>query len=159
MDSLRRAVRSWAATGWRDRVEVVRIVLLAALVEIGVRSFRLPVLARLLRIDLELTSTDSGRLMTARPPDWAVKRIRLTAGVLRYSGQTCLRNSLVLACRLRDLSPVVRIGLKKHDGRVLAHAWLEIGGFYFDPLASEYAPIHAAHPAVRPLNPGNPSPP
>lgn len=141
-----RPLRAVKDLGWRDRFEVARIVCLAAAVEAGLRVLPLPRLARLLRVELDLQSTELGVPMTVRPPGWAVQRIMLTRAVLKYSGQTCLRNSLVVACRLRPLSPRVRIGVSKTGDRLAAHAWLEVNGEYFDPGAGNYRPVHFVGP-------------
>lgn len=146
MRPLAQALRSWRRSGWSDRAEVLRILALAAVVEIGLRTMSLPTLARLLRVRVDLHSPQRGNAMTVRPAEWAVRRIALTRSVLRYSRQTCLRNCLVLSCRLRSLQPVLRIGVRRQSGQLTAHAWLEIDDEYFDPEAQAYEPIHTASP-------------
>lgn len=46
---------------------------------------------------------------------------------------TCLRRAIVGGYFLRDHDPVIRIGVDKTDGRVSAHAWVEINGIGLDP--------------------------
>src|SRR5437588_4111172 len=70
-----RPLRAVKDLDWRDRLEVARILYLAAAVEAGLRLLPLPRLARLLRVELELHSTELGVPMTVRPPEWAVRRI------------------------------------------------------------------------------------
>lgn len=142
MLSFRRALRATKALGWADRLEVLRILGLALVVELGLRTLPLPRLAGLLRVDLDLRSEARGHPMEVPPPAWAVRRIHLTRAVLRYSRQTCLRNSLIVATRLRSLSPKLRIGVKKTEGALTAHAWLEMDGFFFDAGALEFEPVH-----------------
>jgi hypothetical protein len=144
MNSPKRALKGMRALGWRDRFEVLHIVFLAVVIEAGLHALSVRTLARLLRVDLDLDSQDVGVPMKRRPPEWAVRRIVLTRAVLRYSGQTCLRNSFVVANRLRVLSPRLRIGVNKDGTGLRAHAWLEIEGEYFDPGATEYKPLHSA---------------
>ena len=138
---LGRWLRNYSELDWRDRVEVVRILVLAAVVEVLLRSLPLPRLAKLLRVELDLMSPDRGRPIESAPPEWVLRRIQLTVMVLRHTRQTCLRNSLVLARRLRQLSPTIRIGVRKVDGRLTAHAWLELDGQFYDAGALAFEPV------------------
>ena len=61
---------------------------------------------------------------------WPVARERL-----------CLRRSLVLGWRLREVGPTLQLGVQHREGGVLAHAWLEVGGIRFDMSDQEYAPL------------------
>lgn len=146
---LRHWVRNFFALGWGDRVEIVRILCLAVIVEVSLRCIPLPRLAGLLRVRLDLTSPERGRPIDEAPPEWVSRRIQLTRMVLRHTRQTCLRNSLVLATRLRPLAPTIRIGVRKADGRLTAHAWLEISGQFYDAGALEFEPVFAPVPAAK----------
>ena len=54
---------------------------------------------------------------------------------------TCLRRSLVLTSRLSELSPCLRVGVRRDSGRMTAHAWVEIDGVSWDPEARRYEPL------------------
>lgn len=64
--------------------------------------------------------------------DVACKTSRMVRAALRYSPLhfTCLEESLALWYLLRrqGLSPQLRIGVRKIDGRFEAHAWVECAG-------------------------------
>ncbi|MPZ79822.1 MAG: lasso peptide biosynthesis B2 protein [Actinophytocola sp.] len=57
------------------------------------------------------------------------------------AGNTCLRRCLLIGHRLRDLSPVLRIGVRRDDAGFLAHSWLEIDGRTLDPSAADFATL------------------
>jgi len=130
--NLTRAVplREWPA--------VLASLMVASVVEIGLRTLRLPRLARSLGVPLSLG--ESGPM----PPGGYLKlsprsllRMRASARVMRHwpFGDTCLRNALVTGQRLRRLDPILRVGVAKDHGVVRAHAWLEISGVSLDPGA------------------------
>ena len=52
---------------------------------------------------------------------------RLALGTRAERG-TCLRRALVCGALLRKHSPVLRLGCTRVEGRVHAHAWLELAG-------------------------------
>ena len=137
-------VRALRDLSWRDRAEVVVIVAVAAVVEVGIRFMRLPRLAKMLGAELD-TSPARGQRMTKPPPAWAVKRLELCRGVLRRwpGGNTCLRRSLVMGNRVRPLHPMLRVGVAKKSGELAAHAWLEFDGWYFDPEAPAYQVVES----------------
>lgn len=67
-------------------------------------------------------------------PVWAKEDARLVErlGRMLLPGNPCLRTSLVIAQRLREFDPAVRIGVAGIDGRFSsAHAWVEVGGLTF----------------------------
>ena len=106
-----------------------RVLAVAALTELGLRTLPLGLLCRGygIRIGRErghsparsLQLTDA-ELVTVR----AVERVyRLTA---RGGQGTCLRRALVCGALLRERAPVLRLGCTRVDGRVHAHAWIEL---------------------------------
>jgi Transglutaminase-like superfamily len=112
-------------------------------VEIGLRTMKLPTLARLagtpLRADDGVPAREVDRL--ALPPRLVV-RLRAVRRVMRHwpFGQTCLRLALVSGQRIHAVRPVLRIGVAKDARGVRAHAWLEVDGVSLDPEARfEYA--------------------
>ncbi|GAA0336006.1 hypothetical protein GCM10009529_13200 [Micropruina glycogenica] len=46
---------------------------------------------------------------------------------------TCLRRAVVGGYFLRHHEPLLRIGVTKIDGKVAAHAWVEVGAVGLDP--------------------------
>lgn len=116
------------------RAHVVALVM-ACVVEIGLRLSSLPVLSARLGVPLDL---DAGRSATQPPEATAANltrrqrlRIRAIDRVLQRwpFGDTCLRRALINGYTLRSRSPVLRIGAARNDdGDVLAHAWIEFDG-------------------------------
>lgn len=119
------------------------VVAVTAAVEIGMRTLRLPRLARLLGVRLE---THGQPVEDAAPPDPTVVRRVRRAGraidrVLRRwpFGDTCLRRALILGFLIRRLGPTLLIGVRRNEeGEIAAHAWLVVGGTTLDPLAAQY---------------------
>lgn len=126
-------VREWPSVG----VAVV----VAAATEAGLRVMRLPRLAALLGAPLGLDQEaplmppDGG---TARLSVAERRRLRAAWRVLRHwpFGDTCLRRALVSGHVLRRRKPVLRVGVAKIEGRIQAHAWLEIDGVSLDPVGA-----------------------
>ncbi len=121
----------------------VRVIPVMIVVEIGLRTMRLPRLARLLRLRL---GVDGPPAHDGDAPDPAVMlRIRRYARaidrVLRRwpFGDTCLRRALILGFIIRDLDPTLLIGVRRDDaGEIAAHAWLMVAGTTLDPMAAQY---------------------
>jgi len=69
---------------------------------------------------------------------------------------TCLRQSLALSwlLRRRGLPAEVRVGVGKNDGRVLAHAWVELEG----KVINDHPAIAAEYAAYRELDRSLPRP-
>lgn len=112
----------------------------AVVVEIGLRTMTLPRLASMLGAPLRVD--DENAMMSAaariRLSPLARRRLRATRRVMRHwpLGDTCLRRALVSGQRIRRLRPVLRVGVAKVDGRIQAHAWLEIDGVALDPVGA-----------------------
>ena len=63
--------------------------------------------------------------------DYRARRTaRLVAVAARYTGGTCLARSIVLACLLerQEVSAQLRIGVRKGENGLEAHAWVEAAG-------------------------------
>ncbi|MGH1561887.1 lasso peptide biosynthesis B2 protein [Mumia sp. DW29H23] len=122
----------------RDVLALVRLTLLAAYVETGLRWWRLPRLASSLGL-----SVDQHGVASSDPFDASVleprerRNLDLAARVLRRGPfhDTCLRQSLVFGHELRRHDPRVVLGVRKVDGEIRAHAWLEIGARSLEPEA------------------------
>lgn len=125
-------VREWPA--------VLAAAGVAVVVEVGLRTVTLPRLARLLGTPLRLDDGVEVMPATAVVPLSPAARRRLRAGrrVLRHwpFGDTCLRRALVGGHALRRRHPALRVGVAKIDGRIQAHAWLEIDGVSLDPAGA-----------------------
>jgi hypothetical protein len=129
--------------------EVLRALALAAAVEWRVR--RTPV--RSLSADLGVPLADDGR-PKAEPsgvlPAWVELRLRavdLVFTVWRFGpAGDCLRRSLVTGHLLRELDPVLRIGVRRDGDRLRAHAWIEARGVAIDSDPSGFVPLEARRP-------------
>jgi Transglutaminase-like superfamily len=137
----------------RELPAIVAAVSVAAAVEVGLRTLKLPMLARLagtpLRDDDGVVPREADRL--GLPPR-LVLRMRAVRRVMRHwpFGKTCLRLALVSGQRIRSVRPVLRVGVMKDADGVRAHAWLEVDGVSLDPEARfEYAVVQAAVRAGR----------
>ena len=129
-------------------------LVVAVVVEVGLRTTTLPRLARALGTPLAVDGFDA----YAEPPDalplapWATLRMNATRRVLRHwpFGDTCLRQALVCGRLLRRLHPVLQLGVAKVDGEVRAHAWLVVGGTVVDPrrAVAPYQPLAAVRTRV-----------
>lgn len=128
-------VRGVVAAGPRRWPSIARVTVLAAVLEIAIRTVRLPMLARWVGVDLVLDgSVGTPRLpspLSAEEEDLVDLAYRVLAH--RPFDGTCLRRALLAGRLLRHRSPVLRLGVAKSDGAVLAHAWLEIDGVSLEP--------------------------
>jgi hypothetical protein len=130
----------------RLAAEVLRVTVVAALVEIGLRVSRLPRIARWCGVDLDLTSAPPQTLAPLQLPARTRRQVQAVDLVMRRwpLGDTCLRRCLVLGQRMRELDPVLRIGVADGPDGVRAHSWLEICGHSLDDGIDEFAAFGAA---------------
>lgn len=125
-------------------------LVVAVVVELGLRTTTLPRLAKLLGTPLALEGTPIARqgAPSTSLPSAATRQIRATRRVLRHwpFGDTCLRQALISGQRLRRLSPSLHVGVARIEGEIRAHAWLVIDGAIVDPrrAASSYQDLQ--HP-------------
>lgn len=120
----------------------LRVLALAGLVEVGLRTMQLPRLAGLLGVSLAGETNPGGghdRAMSGGR-QCAVALHSVDRVFRRWPfGDTCLRRALVLGAMLRRRRPVLVIGVKRDEtGATLAHAWLEIDGLSLDPSSVGY---------------------
>ncbi|NLE99105.1 MAG: lasso peptide biosynthesis B2 protein, partial [Propionibacterium sp.] len=112
-------------------------LVVACVVEVGLRATKLQRLARFLGTPLALGDTSPGSTAARRAalPASATRQVSATRRVLRHwpFGDTCLRQALISGQRLRRLGPELHVGVAKIDGEIRAHAWLEIDGAILDP--------------------------
>ncbi len=124
-------------------------LVLAAVVEVGLRTTTLPKLAKALRTPLAVNGFDAiaEQADAVLLPRWAVQRMHAVRRVLRHwpFGDTCLRQALVCGWMVRRLHPALQLGVAKVEGEVRAHAWLVVNGTVVDPrrAVSSYQPLAA----------------
>lgn len=109
-------------------------------VELGLRTVRLPRLARWMGVPL---ADAAGTSSEARPGPPAAPLV-LSAREQRRVGDlrrllavpgvdgTCLRQGLLVGRALRRHDPRLVLGVAKKDGVVTAHAWIELEGWVVD---------------------------
>lgn len=125
-------------------------LVVAVVVEVGLRTTTLPRLARALGTPLAVDGCDAyAGSAEARPlPDWALRRVHASRRILRHwpFGDSCLRQALVCGRLVRRLQPALQLGVAKVDGEVRAHAWLIVRGTVVDPrrAVSSYQPLGLA---------------
>lgn len=78
--------------------------------------------------ELSCSARELEKLDTA----WRVLRVR-------PFNATCLRRALVGGYFLRHRHPALRVGVRKENGAVSAHAWIEVDGIGLDPDGGAYA--------------------
>jgi hypothetical protein len=132
----------------RELPAIVAAAAVACAVEIGIRTMKLPTVARLAGTPLRTDDGDPPREVDRLGlPPRLVLRMRAVRRVMRHwpFGETCLRLALVSGQRIRAVRPVLRIGVAKDADGVRAHAWLEVDGVSLDPEGSfEYAILQSA---------------
>lgn len=140
-----RHVRRGTAEDW---VEVLRVVALALVAEVVVRRLPLSRAASIfgVRLGQDTTPCASGSPLRR----WAVRKAETVHVVMAvWPGDgNCLRESLVLAHRVRSLRPELILGVRRHADVVQAHAWVVIAGVPFG--AEDYAPLRSRGNSVSP---------
>ena len=143
--SLRRSVRTARALAYRGR-EVATVVVLAARGERDVRRLGLRELAA--RYGLRLAAQAPVEPPQTLLPRWAGERVRTVWRVMGFwpsaRERLCLRRSLVLGARLRELEPALVVGVRPGGERLEAHAWVVAGGHSLDSEARLYSPLEAS---------------
>lgn len=115
-----------------------------SVVELAVRFVPLPRISAFMGVPLR--STDDSSAVTRRPltlTRWQSGQLRALRPVARrwpFADGPCLRQSLVAGHILRRLDPVLRLGIATDDTKLLAHAWVEVGGILLGE-SSDYAPL------------------
>jgi hypothetical protein len=128
--------------------QVAIIIIVAVIVEVGLRYSTLPRLTWLLGVRLAQNPETQEEPDPAPPPDlpvsWIHRRAVAVNRVFRHwpFDNTCLRRALVLGQRIRRLDPALVIGVRLDDtGTLAAHAWIAVAGVALDSLATQYAPL------------------
>jgi hypothetical protein len=129
----------------REMPAILAAAMVAVAVEVGLRTLKLPTLARLMSTPLADDGGAPTRVVDRFPMrPRLVLRLRAVRRVMRHwpFGDTCLRLALVSGQRLRELHPLLRVGVAKDEDGVRAHAWLEVDGVSLDPKApNDYAVV------------------
>ena len=127
----------------RFLAEVALAFLWLARIELLLRRRDLPAVCRRLGIAVDLESAAPPASEPAILPGRARTALRAcTAATRRWpAGDTCLRHCLVVGHRLRRLSPVLRIGVRRDERGFLAHSWLEVDGRTLDPTSVGFATL------------------
>lgn len=131
---------------WRTQVRALHVVALAVVVEVGLRLLSLPRLARALGVRLETDAAPSDpREEVPAPPtvDACHRELDVVVRVMRHwpSERICLRRALVLGRLLRERRPLLRLGVARDDGGLVAHAWIEVDGIRLDPGEDRFVPL------------------
>ncbi|GAA5114944.1 lasso peptide biosynthesis B2 protein [Haloechinothrix salitolerans] len=127
----------------RFAVESVRAVLTLLVIEVLLRSGGVDTACVRLGVRSDLTSARQPRAGDVVLPRRTRTPVRACCAVASVwpGGDTCLRRCLLLGHRLRELDPVLRIGVRRAAATFGAHAWLEIDGVPLDPAALHYAAL------------------
>lgn len=131
---------------WRTQLQALRVVVVALVVEIGLRAVSLPRLARVLGVGLETASAPaapSGELPESLATEARRRELEAVGRVMRHwpAERICLRRALVLGRLLRDLQPQLRVGVAREDGVLVAHAWIEVAGVRLDQGEDRFVPL------------------
>lgn len=144
-------LRAWAGWSVGEKAELLELVLLAAVAEVAVRVVKLGVITRRLGIRLDGETSprhSSHERLGGRLSDEVVDR-RAAAVDRLYRvwprRDACLRRGLVLGWRIRKAQPTLRIGVKRENGTIRAHAWIEVDGRVIGDDTGDYAPLHRSN--------------
>lgn len=114
----------------------------AGVIEAGLRTTTLPRLARVVgvRVQVDGAHARPGSAADVKLSAAERRRLDLAGRVLRRGPfeDSCLRRAMLSARVLRHRAHAVRIGVRKVDGAVKAHAWLELDGISLDPDAVDF---------------------
>ena len=114
-----------------ERRATVRLIALGALVEVLLRTWPLPRVARLLGV--RFTEADAhahavAPLVLTERDRCHLRCVRRIARHWRFSEGACLRASLLAGHVLRRHHPRLVIGVSRDQGAFAAHAWLDVQG-------------------------------
>lgn len=121
----------------------VRVCLLLARVELGLRTATLPDLTERLRIGF---GNDKAAGPAPAITDWRevttlLRRVHKVTSLWPF-GDTCLRRCLVAGALLADAHPLLVVGINRGaTGEINAHAWLVIDGHSVDPMSDAFVPL------------------
>jgi len=125
-------VGKWLRLPLSQKLTVLHVLLVALVVEGAIRLAPVAKLARWLGVPFR-PGDEQTPGAPVDPPDLDDKdrrRARLTLAVMDhwpFVEGTCLRQSLVLGHFFRRHDPTLRLGVKREDCHLTAHAWIEVG--------------------------------
>lgn len=129
-----RTVLSYPPRRWADMIVAA---FTAARAERAIRRDGVSGAARVggLAVAMDGAAAPVARPFEAGLSDRELEQLDTAWRVLRWGpfDGTCLRRAVVGGYFLRRRHPLLRIGVNKVDGKVAAHAWVEVCGFGLDP--------------------------
>lgn len=122
--------------GRGELVATARAVLEAVIVEIRVRRTPIEPLARRYGVPLDTRSEEQGRDRTpaGAPPQLTQQEqchLRAITRVMRrwpFGRGSCLREALLYGRAVSSHQPVLRLGVRRGEQGLVAHAWVELPG-------------------------------
>ena len=137
-----------------DLMIATRLAGWAAVIEISLRTTTLSRLSRIvgIRVQVDGAHARPGSTADVKLSPGESRQLDLAGRVLRRGpfNDSCLRRAMLAARVLRGRSHAVRIGVRKVDGVVKAHAWLELDGVSLDPDAVDfYQPLFDLNEIVK----------
>jgi hypothetical protein len=109
-----------------------RAAFVAGLIEAALRVVSFPALLRLVGVKLGPLGEARVRTETGRALEGLLGSPAVRAGDIVFRNwptrNNCLRRALLFGYLLRVHRPVLRIGVRRDQGELCAHAWLEVAG-------------------------------
>ena len=137
-------MRGWLALSWPHRGRLMLLMLGLPVVAAALRLFGYVKTRRWLE---RCSRTDLPRMPTPGEFSAAMDLAQLAAIAGRHGPirATCLRQSLLVywLLRRRGLMPELKIGVRKQELVVDAHAWVELAGQALAPAAITHLPFPA----------------
>ena len=135
-------LRGWLALSWPDRAQLLMLMLCLPLVGLALRMSGYGKTRRWLERN---SSVEPRRTATLDELAAAQNLAQLAAIAGRHGpvSTTCLRQSLLVYWRLRrlGLAPELKIGVRKVEAAVDAHAWVELEGNALAPTEITHLPF------------------
>jgi len=138
-----RRLKGWLRLGWNERLLLPGLAVLLTTIHVLIALFGYAPTRRWLE-----RFSHNPRPRPSRSHELnAARRLAEMAAIAGRNGlvdATCLRQSLMVYYLLRrkGLAPSLKIGVRTDDGRLDAHAWVELDGVPLD----KRIPTHAALP-------------
>ena len=141
-----RRFRQWRALPHADRAIVLAMMLALPVVSLGLRAFGYVRMRRW----IERASSRSHAPPVADELARGERLARLAAIAGRHGPleASCLRQSLLVygLLRRRGSAPELKIGVRREDAGIAAHAWVELAGVSLDQTPRNHSPFPDARP-------------
>lgn len=135
-------LRGWLALSGPDRARVLMMMIALPTVAAALRLFGYVRIRRWLE---RRSAAGQTRTATAAEVERAIELARLAALAGRRGpiAANCLPQSLLVywLLRRRSLAPELKIGVRKQDVALDAHAWVELQGQSLDPVQATFQPF------------------